>query len=223
MALRLLAEEHQDVLVPEHFRAELVQEQPAEILARRAEHQTELQNLPDIFDRMLARQSVCIHRALRKDGERAHCPARARQPQAATARESEILVQAQRLAWHREGAAPTRLAELLASPQEALLLPSVESQQGRQRVLRCWPDALALLPGQLPAARQSLSPLQPEALSARHLAALPRRLGAASTSLPQPSPFRLQPQLPAPPTPRSASARARRGNYRSSSSASSSR
>jgi hypothetical protein len=158
MALRLLAEEHQDVLVPEHFRAELGQEQPAEILARRAEHQTELQNLPDIFDRMLARQSVCIHRALRKDGERAHCPARARQPQAATARESEILVQAQRLAWHREGAAPTRLAELLASPQEALLLPSVESQQGRQRVLRCWPDALAFPPEQLPGEQRSLLP-----------------------------------------------------------------
>jgi hypothetical protein len=63
-ALPLLAEERQDVLVPEHFRVEPVRELTVGILAMAGldRHQKELQNLPDIFDRMMARQFVCIRR-----------------------------------------------------------------------------------------------------------------------------------------------------------------
>lgn len=78
MALRLLAEERRGDLVPEHFRAEPAPEQRGDILATAdlGSHLTELQSSPDIFDRMLARQFVCIHRVRRMDGERAHHPAR---------------------------------------------------------------------------------------------------------------------------------------------------
>lgn len=80
MALRLLAEERRGDLVPEHFQAEPGPEQRDEILATvdLGPRLTELQSSPDISDRMLARQFVCIHRARRRDGERAHHPARER-------------------------------------------------------------------------------------------------------------------------------------------------
>jgi hypothetical protein len=85
-ALRLLAEERQDGLVPERFRVEPVQELRVGILAMAdLGHRTELQNSRGIFDRMLARQSVCIHRVWQKDDELARYPARERLPQAATA------------------------------------------------------------------------------------------------------------------------------------------
>jgi len=78
MALRLLAEERRGDLVPEHFRAEPAPEQRGDILATAdlGSRLSELQSSPDIFDLLLARQFVCIHRMRRRDGERAHHPAR---------------------------------------------------------------------------------------------------------------------------------------------------
>ena len=70
MALRLLAEERRGDLVLEHFQAEPAPEPRADNLERvyLEQHQTELQSSPDIFDLMLARQFVCIHRVRRRDG-----------------------------------------------------------------------------------------------------------------------------------------------------------
>ena len=78
MALRLLAEEPQGDLVPEHFQAEPAQEQRGEILVTvdLGPRLTELQSSPDISDLMLARQFVCTHRVRQMDGDRAHHPAR---------------------------------------------------------------------------------------------------------------------------------------------------
>jgi hypothetical protein len=78
MALRRLAEERQDGLVLEHFRAAPAPEQRGDILetADLGSRLTELQCSPDIFGRMLARQFVCTHRVRQMDGERAHRPAR---------------------------------------------------------------------------------------------------------------------------------------------------
>lgn len=92
MALRLLAEERQGDLVPEHFRAEPAREQRGEILERAdlGLRLTGLQSSPDILDRMLARQFVCIHRARRMDGERAHHPARELRRELQGVREQEI-------------------------------------------------------------------------------------------------------------------------------------
>jgi hypothetical protein len=72
-ALRLPAEERRGDLVQEHFRAEPAPEQRGEILERvdLGQHRTELQSSQDIFDRMLARQFVCIHRVRRRDGKQA--------------------------------------------------------------------------------------------------------------------------------------------------------
>lgn len=77
MAPRLLAEERRGALVPEHFRAEPAPEQRGDILETvdLGSRLTGLQRSPDTFDRMLARQFVCIHRVRQVDGERAHCPA----------------------------------------------------------------------------------------------------------------------------------------------------
>jgi hypothetical protein len=78
MALRLLAEARQDGLVLEHFQAEPALEQRGDILETvdLGSRLTGLQRSPDTFDRMLARQFVCIRRVRQVDGERAHCPAR---------------------------------------------------------------------------------------------------------------------------------------------------
>jgi len=76
--LRLLAEERRGDLVPEHFQAEPAPEQRGDILEKvdSDQHLTELQSSPDISDPMLARQFACIHRVRRRDGKRAHRPAR---------------------------------------------------------------------------------------------------------------------------------------------------
>ena len=77
MALRLLAEERQGGLVPEHFQAELAREQRDEIPATAGfvSLRKELRNLPDISDLKVARPLVCI-RPEQLDGETAHYPAR---------------------------------------------------------------------------------------------------------------------------------------------------
>ncbi len=78
MALRLPAEERRGDSVPEHFQAEPAREQRGDILEKvdLGRHRKELQSSLDIFDRMLAHQLVCIHRVRRRDGKRAHRPAR---------------------------------------------------------------------------------------------------------------------------------------------------
>ncbi|HXN64342.1 MAG TPA: hypothetical protein VN862_03350 [Candidatus Acidoferrales bacterium] len=67
--------------------------------------------MPDIFERMMARQLVYIHRARRTDVALSCCPARECHRQLQGVREWQILVWAQRRASQREKAAPIQLAQ----------------------------------------------------------------------------------------------------------------
>ena len=67
--------------------------------------------MPDIFERMMARQLVYIHRARQRDVALSCCPARECHRQLQGVREWQILVWAQRRASQREKAAPIQLAQ----------------------------------------------------------------------------------------------------------------
>jgi hypothetical protein len=71
--------------------------------------------LPDIFERMMARQLVYIHRARRRDVALSCCPARECHRQLQGVREWQILVWAQRRASPRE-----KPARPLAQPPVSL-------------------------------------------------------------------------------------------------------
>ena len=105
--------ERRDGFVREHHRddSDLVQQDEIPARVGLEQHRMDLQNLPDIFERMMARQLVYIHRARRRDVALRCCPAREYHRQLQGVREWQILVWAQRRASQREKAAPIQLAQ----------------------------------------------------------------------------------------------------------------
>jgi hypothetical protein len=86
--------ERRDGFVREHHRddSDLVQQDEIPARVGLEQHRMDLQNLPDIFERMMARQLVYIHRARRRDVALSCCPARECHRQLQGVREWQILV-----------------------------------------------------------------------------------------------------------------------------------
>jgi hypothetical protein len=123
--------ERRDGFVREHHRddSDLVQQDEIPARVGLEQHRMDLQNLPDIFERMMARQLVYIHRARRRDVALSCCPARECHRQLQGVREWQSLVWAQRRASQRERAAPIRLAQPPVSRRVAELSRMLQQVQ----------------------------------------------------------------------------------------------